>query len=34
VTEFGHYGEKSKCLVLHIIVAVKDMNTVHPITRY
>jgi hypothetical protein len=34
VTEFGQWGEKQKCPVLHVVVAVKDASAAHPITRY
>jgi hypothetical protein len=34
VTESGHWGEASKCPVLHVVVAAKDASAVHPITRY
>jgi hypothetical protein len=34
VTESGHWGEMSKCPVLHVVVAAKDASAVHPITRY
>jgi hypothetical protein len=34
VTESGHWGEKPRCSVLYVVVAAKDANAVHPITRY
>lgn len=34
VTQFGQWGERSKCPILHIVVAVKDTNRAHAITRY
>jgi hypothetical protein len=34
VTESGHWGEASKCPVLHVAVAAKVAGAVHPITRY
>ncbi|RYN72850.1 hypothetical protein AA0120_g12708 [Alternaria tenuissima] len=34
VTEFGQWGEKQKCPILHVVVAVKDTSAAHPITRY
>ncbi|CAN9169833.1 unnamed protein product [Alternaria alternata] len=34
VTEFGQWGEKQKCPILHVVVAVKDASAAHPITRY
>ncbi|KNG45519.1 cellulose-binding protein [Stemphylium lycopersici] len=34
VTEYGAWGELSKCPVLHLVLAVKDVGAVHPITRY
>jgi hypothetical protein len=34
VAQSGHWGEKSKCPVLHVVVAAKDARAAHPITRY
>jgi hypothetical protein len=34
VTQSVHWGEESKCPVLHVVVAAKDARAAHPITRY
>ncbi|KAF2019852.1 DUF1593-domain-containing protein [Aaosphaeria arxii CBS 175.79] len=34
VTEFGQWGERSKCPVLHVVLAVKDIGAKFPMTRY
>ncbi|KAF2184119.1 DUF1593-domain-containing protein [Zopfia rhizophila CBS 207.26] len=34
VTEFGHWGEESKCPIFHVVVAVKALDVPNPITRY
>ncbi|KAF2798172.1 DUF1593-domain-containing protein, partial [Melanomma pulvis-pyrius CBS 109.77] len=34
VTQFGQWGEAEKCLTLHIVVSVKDIEREYAITRY